>query len=225
MEDVEKTDRLGALRVLLRLRKYLQEYEEERDKILSLPPTPDDNIIAKKDQYAREYREEKLEANWSREHQKSKPLFRKFGQIPKELQGLEELTESQLDEIVSEGKELGEREFQEVREKLTETTNKLSPLPANVVKLGRGKFNRTILDEIKIDTTLSKRLRSTLFAIVVFPDADKPVNQTTPPVWPLLLNLSSVVTSFFVGEIFIDFLTLVAEIDSISSTNDIFSTL
>ena len=38
----------------------------------------------------------------------------KFGQIPKELQGLEELTESQLDEIVSEGKELGEREFQEV---------------------------------------------------------------------------------------------------------------
>ena len=29
MEDVEKTDRLGALRVLLRLRKYLQEYEEE----------------------------------------------------------------------------------------------------------------------------------------------------------------------------------------------------
>ena len=161
MEDVEKTDRLGALRVLLRLRKYLQEYEEERYKILSLPPTPDDNIIAKKDQYAREYREEKLEANWSREHQKSKPLFRKFGQIPKELQGLEELTESQLDEIVSEGKELGEREFQEVREKLTETTNKLSPLPANVVKLGRGKFNRTILDEVKIDTTLSKRLRST----------------------------------------------------------------
>ena len=153
IENVERTDKYGALRILLTLKKYLLEYNDFR----KYETDDSDNLSLNS-----ELVQEQKESDWSVTHQHSKPSNRSPSTIgiPDELRGKVDLTAEQLKDIIAEGKRLGEMEFQEVREKLTEPTNNLNPLPANVTKINRGSpINEHTV--FTIDSNLSKKLRFT----------------------------------------------------------------
>ena len=149
LEDVEETDRFGALRVLISIKKYIDEYlskQESSEKPNSTgfpdPPSTLDNKHLKDmvqlSQELEEKREQLLHGNLPPTIRHKSPDF----PIPPELQK-SDFSEDEIKEIIQDGKKQGEEQFQNIQNKLT-SRPRLDNTLSNVKKISRPSCNYEI---------------------------------------------------------------------------------
>ena len=149
LEDVEETDRFGALRVLISIKKYIDEYlskQESSEKPNSTgfpdPPSTLDNKHLKDmvqlSQELKEKREQLLHGNLPPTIRHKSPDF----PIPPELQK-SDFSEDEIKEIIQDGKKQGEEQFQNIQDKLI-SRPRLDNTLSNVKKISRPSCNYEI---------------------------------------------------------------------------------
>ena len=114
IDDVARTDRFGGLRVLISIRKYIDEYrpnsnpDEYTNPLPGMPNTSSDplNLPPPRMPETPQKRDQKNDKFTSPDYK-----------IPDEL-GKSDYTETEIDEILQDGKTGGEKQFQEVRDQL-----------------------------------------------------------------------------------------------------------
>ena len=168
LEDVKNTDKFGALRVFISIKKYIEESlvsdstcvvienNISNESELKNKPTP---IVRSK--HESKMIESVLEIKGSPTTQLENNLRKEFGNdnsllsdvqqikkimsdnsnsedisIPKELL-VKSYDESQIDELLKEGKTLGQKQFAEIREKMLAPDIVSYNLPSNVTKIER----------------------------------------------------------------------------------------
>lgn len=149
LEDVEETDRFGALRVLISIKKYIDEYlskQESSEKPNSTgfpdPPSTLDNKHLKDmvqlSQELKEKRDQLLHGNLPPTIRHKSPDF----PIPPELQK-SDFSEDEIKEIIQDGKKQGEEQFQNIQDKLI-SRPRLDNTLSNVKKISRPSCNYEI---------------------------------------------------------------------------------
>ena len=149
LEDVEETDRFGALRVLISIKKYIDEYlskQESSEKPNSTgfpdsPSTLDDKHLKDMVQLSQELeekREQLLHGNLPPTIRHKSPDF----PIPPELQK-SDFSEDEIKEIIQDGKKQGEEQFQNIQDKLI-SRPRLDNTLSNVKKISRPSCNYEI---------------------------------------------------------------------------------
>ena len=149
LEDVEETDRFGALRVLISIKKYIDEYLsnlESSQKPNSTgfpdPPSTLDNKHLKDmvqlSQELKEKRDQLLHGNLPPTIRHKSPDF----PIPPELQK-SDFSEDEIKEIIQDGKKQGEEQFQNIQDKLI-SRPRLDNTLSNVKKISRPSCNYEI---------------------------------------------------------------------------------
>ena len=149
LEDVEETDRFGALRVLISIKKYIDEYlskQESSEKPNSTgfpdPPSTLDNKHLKDmvqlSQELKEKRDQLLHGNLPPTIRHKSPDF----PIPPELQK-SDFSEDEIKEIIQDGKKQGEEQFQNIQNKLI-SRPRLDNTLSNVKKISRPSCNYEI---------------------------------------------------------------------------------
>ena len=184
LDDVKHTDSFGALRVFISIKKYIEEsfvlgpstviqnnnYDESDLKNNSAP------ILRSK--HENEMIESLSKMNGSPIEELEKNIRKEFGnssslltdaqqikkmmpddsnsediQIPQELLD-ESYVESQIDELLKEGKTQGQKQFQEIREKMLAPDIVSNNLPSNVTEIERKEANYTI--DYRVSSNLNK---------------------------------------------------------------------
>ena len=157
LEDVEETDRFGALRVLISIKKYIDEYlskleSPQKTNSTAFPDPPStlnhkhlkDMVQQREElqfdpyQELKEKREQLLEGTISSKNKHKSPDF----PIPPELQK-SDFSEDEINEILQDGKKQGEQQFQNIQDKLTSRSRLDNTLP-NVKKISRPPQNYEI---------------------------------------------------------------------------------
>ena len=148
MQNVELSDKFGGLRVLITLKKYIEEYVNKRNKTLEkLPESKYGN-----DSMVREKTKEIKDETFFNEIIDSKNY-----EIPKDLEEIlnskESPTKEMLHKMIENGKLLGESQSKEVRSKMTEGLQE-KILPPNVRKIKREQ------NDFKVNLGTAKKLTS-----------------------------------------------------------------
>ena len=149
LEDVEETDRFGALRVLISIKKYIDEYlskleSSEKPNSTGFPDPPstlDDKHLKDMVQLSQELeekREQLLHGNLPPTIRHKSPDF----PIPPELQK-SDFSEDEIKEIIQDGKKQGEEQFQNIQDKLI-SRPRLDNTLSNVKKISRPSCNYEI---------------------------------------------------------------------------------
>ncbi|MDC0210982.1 VWA domain-containing protein [Candidatus Nitrosopelagicus sp.] len=149
LEDVEETDRFGALRVLISIKKYIDEYlsnleSSQKPNSTGFPDSPstlDDKHLKDMVQLSQELeekREQLLHGNLPPTIRHKSPDF----PIPPELQK-SNFSEDEIKEIIQDGKKQGEEQFQNIQNKLT-SRPRLDNTLSNVKKILRPSCNYEI---------------------------------------------------------------------------------
>ena len=157
LEDVEETDRFGALRVLISIKKYIDEYlskleSPQKTNSTAFPDPPStlnhkhlkDMVQQREElqfdpyQELKELEEKLLEGTISSKNKHKSPDF----PIPPELQK-SDFSEDEINEILQDGKKQGEQQFQNIQDKLTSRSRLDNTLP-NVKKISRPPQNYEI---------------------------------------------------------------------------------
>ncbi len=160
LEDVEETDRFGALRVLISIKKYIDEYLA-KDSPSTIPNSNhhhnnldrrlqeayDDHRkhqeqanakFAKEMQDLKEKAEQQITGNLPKNNKHRSPDF----SIPPELENLIH-SENEIKKMLQDGKKQGEEQFQQLQEKLYSRPRIDNTLP-NVKKISRTSCNYEI---------------------------------------------------------------------------------
>ena len=149
LEDVEETDRFGALRVLISIKKYIDEYlskleSSEKPNSTGFPDPPstlDDKHLKDMVQLSQELKEKRdqlLHGNLPPTIRHKSPDF----PIPPELQK-SDFSEDEIKEIIQDGKKQGEEQFQNIQDKLI-SRPRLDNTLSNVKKISRPSCNYEI---------------------------------------------------------------------------------
>ena len=162
LEDVKNTDAFGALRVLISIKKYIEE-----DLILdsTLPDMENNNL--KEDNFTlnldrpvndlvndnfkdvKKYFQIK-KINEKRDTQEADSEDKL---IPKELRS-DSFDDEQIKKILEKGKILGKKQFEEIQGMMLSVKTISENLPSNVVKINRGESDFTI--DYKVSSNLNK---------------------------------------------------------------------
>ena len=149
LEDVEETDRFGALRVLISIKKYIDEYlskQESSEKPNSTGfPDPPSTLYNKHQQLMVQLRQELKEKRDQLLHGNLPPTIRHKSPdfpIPPELQK-SDFSEDEIKEIIQDGKKQGEEQFQNIQDKLI-SRPRLDNTLSNVKKISRPSCNYEI---------------------------------------------------------------------------------
>ena len=149
LEDVEETDRFGALRVLISIKKYIDEYlskqeSSEKPNSTGFPDPPStlynkhQQLMVQQSQELKEKRDQLLHGNLPPTIRHKSPDF----PIPPELQK-SDFSEDEIKEIIQDGKKQGEEQFQNIQDKLI-SRPRLDNTLSNVKKISRPSCNYEI---------------------------------------------------------------------------------
>jgi hypothetical protein len=154
LEDVIRTDKFGGLRILISIKKYIEEFisEQEGDRYSS---NMDDGKTKNRGQSSRK------SGNISNNRQPHPKKFSeslntenpssKESKIPDQLLGTD-YTQNKIDDIIEEGKLEGEKQFQNIREKLL-SGYRQDNSPSHIKKIDRLRAG------YKVDKVVSKGLK------------------------------------------------------------------
>jgi len=177
LEDVKNTDKFGALRVFISIKKYVEEYlvlnspdiviqnnhldkSELKDDCAPIPRTKNENYMIKSlakinGSPSAEIDNGIFSSSYAQQAQKimSEKSNSEEISIPQELLDTS-YNELQIDELLKEGKTQGEKQFLEIREKMLAPDIISDNLPDNVTKIERNKAKYAI--DYKVSSNLNK---------------------------------------------------------------------
>jgi hypothetical protein len=177
LEDVKNTDKFGALRVFISIKKYVEEYlvlnspdivnqnnhldkSELKDDCAPIPRTKNENCMIKSlakinGSPSAEIDNGVFSSSYAQQAQKimSEKSNSEEISIPQELLDAS-YNELQIDELLKEGKTQGQKQFLEIREKMLAPDIISDNLPDNVTKIERNKAKYAI--DYKVSSNLNK---------------------------------------------------------------------
>jgi hypothetical protein len=173
LEDVKNTDEFGALRVLISIKKYIEEdlildstcagiqNEYSNKSALKKNPTPVVKSEHQKKMIENISKQEgvkEIEKQTKAEKYKSKKLEISESEekvIPKELlQAIYDYGDTEIKKILDDGKIEGKRQFEEIQERMLSVGTVSENLPANVNIVNRKEAKYTI--DYKVSSNLNK---------------------------------------------------------------------
>ena len=173
LEDVKNTDEFGALRVLISIKKYIEEdfildsmsagmkknnSNESKDTGFKQRKEKSKNHICSlsiDQQFNNMFKDvnKKIQMAKEDEKRKSEEADSEDKLIPKELR-LDSFDDEQIKKILEKGKILGKKQFEEIQGMMLSVKTISENLPSNVVKINRGESDFTI--DYKVSSNLNK---------------------------------------------------------------------
>ena len=168
LDDVKITDKFGALRVFISIKKYIEEVvepdsnytqntrSENQKKIINSISNPHGSTSLKgESKYRKEFADSKDLPIDTQEVSKiiSDHASSEDIPIPSEFLG-EHFEELEINQILKEGKVLGRKQFLEIRKNILTSDNISDKLPSNVTKIKRKKQKYAI--DYKVSSSLNK---------------------------------------------------------------------
>ena len=173
LEDVKNTDEFGALRVLISIKKYIEEdfildsmsagmkknnSNESKDTGFKQRKEKSKNHICSlslDQQFNNMFKDvnKKIQMAKEDEKRKSEEADSEDKLIPKELRS-DSFDDEQIKKILEKGKILGKKQFEEIQGMMLSVKTISENLPSNVVKINRGESDFTI--DYKVSSNLNK---------------------------------------------------------------------